>query len=226
MTGDISLLTNVNSVRGGYVVFAGDKGGFITGEGILSNGQVSFDKARYVKQLENNLLSVSHICDKQYKVLFDDSKCYILKEGVVIPEDWILLSAPRKQDLYVLNMATASTTSSTASCFMTKATEKDSILWHKRMGHLSIHKMNHLVHNNLVEGVTLKNFKLSDVCVSCKKGKQVKQSHKPKKYHSITVPLELLHMDLFDPVNRKSIAGDHYCLVIMMNFPDTLGCSF
>ncbi|KAD2392849.1 hypothetical protein E3N88_39826 [Mikania micrantha] len=198
--------------------FAGDKGGFITGEGILSNGQVSFDKVRYVKQLENNLLSVSQICDKQYKVLFDDSKCYILKEGVVIPEDWILLSAPRKQDLYVLNMATASTTSSTASCFMTKATEKDSILWHKRMGHLSLRKMNHLVHNNLVEGVTLKNFKLSDVCVSCKKGKQVKQSHKPKKYLSITVPLELLHMDLFGPVNRKSIAGDQYCLVITDEF--------
>ncbi|KAD5318304.1 hypothetical protein E3N88_18250 [Mikania micrantha] len=190
----------------------------MTGEGILSNGQVSFDKVRYVKQLENNLLSVSQICDKQYKVLFDDSKCYILKKGVVIPEDWILFSAPRKQDLYVLNMATASTTSSTASCFMTKATEKDSILWHKRMGHLSLRKMNHLVHNNLVEGVTLKNFKLSDVCVSCKKGKQTKQSHKPKKYHSITVPLELLHMDLFGPINRKSIAGDQYCLVVTDEF--------
>ncbi|KAD4586293.1 hypothetical protein E3N88_23894 [Mikania micrantha] len=214
MTGDISLLTNVNAVRGGYVAFARDKGGFITGEGILTNGQVSFDNVRYVKQLENNLLSVSQICDKEYKVLFDESKCYILKQGVKIPEDWILMSAPRKQDLYVLNMATASTTSSTASCFMTKATEKDSILWHKRMGHLSLRKMNHLVHNSLVEGVRLKNFKLSDICVSCKKGKQSKQPHKLKKFHSINVPLEILHMDLFGPVNRKSIAGDQYCLVI------------
>ncbi|KAD2393226.1 hypothetical protein E3N88_40203 [Mikania micrantha] len=179
MTGDISLLTNMNAVRGGYVSFA-----------------------------------VSQICDKEYKVLFDESKCYILKQGVKIPEDWILMSAPRKQDLYVLNMATASTTSSTASCFMTKATEKDSILWHKRIGHLSLRKMNHLVHNHLVEGVSLKNFKLSDICVSCKKGKQTKQSHKLKKFHSIKVPLELLHMDLFGPVNRKSIAGDQYCLVI------------
>ncbi|KAD3336888.1 hypothetical protein E3N88_32407 [Mikania micrantha] len=41
-----------------------------------------------------------------------------------------------------------------------------------------------------------------------------KMSHKPKKYHSINVPLELLHVDLFGPVNRKSIAGDQYCLVI------------
>ncbi|KAD4385770.1 hypothetical protein E3N88_25939 [Mikania micrantha] len=214
MTRNISLLSNVQSVHGGYVAFAGDKGGFITGEGILSNGQVSFDKVRYVKQLENNLLFVSQICGKNYKVLFDDSKCNILKQGVVIPKDWILMSAPRKQDLYVLNMAPALTTSSTASCFMSKATEKDSIIWHRRMGHLSLRKMNHLVQNNLVEGVSLKNFKLSDVCVSCKKGKQVKQSHKPKKYHSITVPLELLHMHLFGPVNRKSIARDQYCLVI------------
>ncbi|KAD2210649.1 hypothetical protein E3N88_41629 [Mikania micrantha] len=98
---DISLLNNVNSIRGGYVAFAGDKGGFITREGILSNGQVSFDKVRYVKQLENNLLSASQICDKKYRVLFDDSSCYILKQDVTIPEDWILMSAPRKQYLYV-----------------------------------------------------------------------------------------------------------------------------
>ncbi|KAD5802576.1 hypothetical protein E3N88_13936 [Mikania micrantha] len=116
--------TDTQAYPSGYVAFAGDKGGFITREGILSNGQVSFDKLRYVKQLENNLLSVSQICDKQYKVLFDDSSCYILKQGVTIPEDWILMSAPRKQDLYVLNMATASTTSSSASCFMTKQSHK------------------------------------------------------------------------------------------------------
>ncbi|KAD5802876.1 hypothetical protein E3N88_14236 [Mikania micrantha] len=125
ITRDISLLTNVMSIIGGYVAFVEDKGRFITGEGIISNGQVSFDKVKYVKQLENNLLSVSQICDKKYKVLFDDSSCYIPKQGITIPDDWILMLAPRKQDLHVLNMATASTTSSTASGFMSKATEKD-----------------------------------------------------------------------------------------------------
>ena len=32
MTGDMKLLYDVKSIRGGYVAFAGDKGGYITGE--------------------------------------------------------------------------------------------------------------------------------------------------------------------------------------------------
>jgi len=63
-------------------------------------------------------------------------------------------------------------------------------------------------------GVSLKNFKLSDHCVACKKGKQKKKSHPSKLLNSIDTPLERLHMDLFGPVNRASISGDWYCLVV------------
>ncbi|KAI3786627.1 hypothetical protein L1987_40450 [Smallanthus sonchifolius] len=214
MTGNLALLFDVRNIKGGYVSFAGDKCGFISAQGTLSNGAVSFEKVNFVKQLDNNLLSVSQICDKEFKVLFDDKHCYILKKEFMIPEDMVVMSAPRVNDLYILDMSQASSSVSTASCFVSKATEKDSILWHKRMGHLSLRKMNHLVHKNLVEGVTVKSFHLPDVCVSCKKGKQTKKSHKHKSQHSITIPLELLHMDLFGPINRKSIAGDLYCLVV------------
>ncbi|KAM0008735.1 hypothetical protein Hdeb2414_s0106g00796161 [Helianthus debilis subsp. tardiflorus] len=37
MTGDLRLLYDVRNIRGGYVAFAGDKGGYITGEGKISN---------------------------------------------------------------------------------------------------------------------------------------------------------------------------------------------
>ncbi|KAJ0855937.1 putative transcription factor interactor and regulator CCHC(Zn) family [Helianthus annuus] len=47
MTGDMKLLYDVKSIRGGYVAFAGDKGGYITGEGMISNGIVSFDKINF-----------------------------------------------------------------------------------------------------------------------------------------------------------------------------------
>jgi hypothetical protein len=49
MTGDIVLLNNVHSIHGGYVAFAGNKGGYITGEGTITNGNVTFDKVNYVK---------------------------------------------------------------------------------------------------------------------------------------------------------------------------------
>ncbi|KAI3808070.1 hypothetical protein L1987_24012 [Smallanthus sonchifolius] len=151
MTGNLALLFDVRNIKGGYVSFAGDKGGFISAQGTLSNGAVSFEKVNFVKQLDNNLLSVSQICDKEFKVLFYDKHCYILKKEFMIPEDMVVMSAPRVNDLYILDMSQASSSVSTASCFVSKSTEKDSILWHKRMGHLSLRKMNHLVHKNLVE---------------------------------------------------------------------------
>ncbi|KAJ0751831.1 hypothetical protein HanPI659440_Chr09g0317371 [Helianthus annuus] len=103
MTGDMRLLYDVKSIRGGYVAFAGDKGGYITGEGIVSNGVVSFDKITFVQQLDHNLLSVSQICDKKFSVHFDANGCYVLKPVFKILKDWILLSAPRVNDLYVLD---------------------------------------------------------------------------------------------------------------------------
>ncbi|KAJ0955343.1 putative RNA-directed DNA polymerase [Helianthus annuus] len=218
MIGDMKLLYDVKSIRGGYVAFAGDKGGYITGEGMISNGIVSFDKINFVQQLDHNLLSVSQICDKQFSVHFDANGCYVLNPGFKIPKEWILLSAPRINDLYVLDMSQAITTSAQATCFVSKATEKDSISWHGRMGHIHLRKMNHLVSNELVNGVPLKNFHLQDVCFSCQKGKQTKKKHPTKKINTVAVPLERLHMDLFGPLKHKSIRNDQYCLVIIDDY--------
>ena len=214
MTGNLSLLSSVKPFKGGKVAFAGDKGGSITGQGILTNGCVSFDRVNYVTELENNLLSISQISDKGYSAVFDNQECMILKTGFVVPKEWILMRAPRDRDLYVLDMSNASTTNNSEQCFVSKATEKESILWHRKMGHLHLRKMNHLVAQNLVEGVNAKGFHLSDDCIPCKKGKQIRKSHPTKLLNSINMPLERLHMDLFGPVNVKSIANDSYCLVV------------
>ncbi|KAM0034614.1 putative RNA-directed DNA polymerase [Helianthus debilis subsp. tardiflorus] len=214
MTGDLRLLYDVRNIRGGYVAFAGDKGGYITGEGKISNGIVCFDKINYVKQIDHNLLSVSQICDKKFTVHFDDAGCYVLKPGFKIPQEWILLSAPRVNDLYILDMSQAITTSAQVTCFVSKATEKESISWHRRMGHIHLRKMNHLVKNNLVNGVPVRSFHLQDICVSCQKGKQTKKSHPLKKINTVALPLERLHMDLFGPMKHKTIFGDAYCLVV------------
>ncbi|KAJ0555461.1 putative RNA-directed DNA polymerase [Helianthus annuus] len=214
MTGDLRLLYDVRNIRGGYVAFAGDKGGFITGEGSISNGIVCFDKINYVKQIDHNLLSVSQICDKKFTVHFDDAGCYVLKPGFKIPQEWILLSALRVNDLYILDMSQAITTSAQVTCFVSKATEKESISWHRRMGHIHLRKMNHLVKNNLVNGVPVRSFHLQDICVSCQKGKQTKKSHPLKKINTVSMPLERLHMDLFGPMKHKTTFGYAYCLVV------------
>ena len=63
MIGDLSLQFHIRNINGGYVAFAGNKGGYITMEGSVSNGIVSFERISYVKKIDYNLLSVSQICD-------------------------------------------------------------------------------------------------------------------------------------------------------------------
>ena len=188
ITGNLNLLSNVRNIQGGYVAFAGNSGGMITQEGEVSNGKITFERVNYCDKVDHNLLSVSQICDKKYTTVFNDKECMILKPGYVIPEDMIVMRSPRSNDIYVLNMNSPESRS-IETCFVSKATEKDSILWHRRMGHIHVRKMNYLMANDLVEGVTLKNFKLSDNCIACKKGKQKKKSHPSKVLNSIDTPL-------------------------------------
>ncbi|KAJ0879369.1 putative RNA-directed DNA polymerase [Helianthus annuus] len=226
MTGKTALLYNVRNFNGGYVGFAGNQGGRIIGEGTLSNGIVTFERVNYIAELENNLLSISQICDRMYTTHFTDKECLILKPGFVIPEEWIIMRAPRVNDLYVLDMSVATTTTGQAHCFVSRAMEKESQLWHRKMGHIHLRKMNHLVHNNLVTGVHVKGFHLEGKCISCVKGKQKKKSHPKKQVNSVSRPLERLHMDLFGPVNVKSITGDYYCLVVIDDYSRFLWVSF
>ncbi|KAJ0592715.1 putative RNA-directed DNA polymerase [Helianthus annuus] len=220
MTGTLALLYDVKSINGSYVGFAGNQGGRIVGRGMLSNGVISFEKVNYIIEGENNLLSILQICDKSFSVHFTKNECVVLKPGFKIPDEMVLLRAPRENDLYILDMSVATPTTHQKQCFVSKskAKEKETIMWHRKMGHIHVRKMIFLVHNDLVEGVNLKNFHLNDDCVACKKGKQTRKSHPPKILNSIRLPLERLHMDLFGPINVKSISGDLYCLVVTDDF--------
>ncbi|MFS7953253.1 putative RNA-directed DNA polymerase [Helianthus anomalus] len=226
MTGKTALLYDVRNFNGGYVGFAGNQGGRIISEGTLSNGIVTFERVNYIAELENNLLSISQICDRMYTTHFTDKECLILKPEFAIPEEWIIMREPRVNDLYVLDMSVATTTTGQAHCFVSRATEKESRLWHRKMGHIHLRKMNHLVHNDLVLGVHIKGFHLEGECISYVKGKQKKKSHPTKQVNSVLRPLERLRMDLFGPVNVKSITGDYYCLVITDDYSRFSSVSF
>ena len=104
MTGDISQLHDIQNFDGGYVNFAGDKGGRITKKGTVTNGTLCFEDVLYVEELQHSLLSVSQICDKNFTTFFDNKECLILKPGFVVPESWILMRTPRRGNSYFIDM--------------------------------------------------------------------------------------------------------------------------
>jgi hypothetical protein len=77
-----------------------------------------------------------------------------------------------------------------------------------------------------VLGLTDVCFVKDRPCAACQAGKQVGTTHPSKNVMTTSRPLEYLHMDLFGPIAYLSIRGSKYGLVIVDDFPASLGYSF
>ena len=216
MTGDISQLTDLTHHNGGYVSFAGGEKGKITQMGTISNGVLSFNKVNYVPELQHSLLSVSQICDKDFSAHFTKKECLILKPGVVIPEEWVLVRSERRNDAYIIDMN--HNIPENVTCLYSKINERTAMLWHRRLGHANAKNLNRIAKNELVRGLPVKDFITFEKCVACAQGKQHRQPHRTKLINTIDSLLQLLHMDLFGPVNVLSINRNSYCLVIIDDY--------
>ena len=115
----------------------------------------------------------------------------------------IALKGVRKGSLFVTYLD--STNKDGVCCFYTKASEEQSKLWHKKLSHLNFKAINTLVKKELVRDMPSLEFAQLEVCEACQKGKMKRSSHKSKTVNSISAPLQLIHMDLFGPVNVLSI---------------------
>ncbi|KAJ9554117.1 hypothetical protein OSB04_018162 [Centaurea solstitialis] len=206
MTGSKSVLSNYREERGPAVTFGGNGKGQTRGYGTLTNGVTTFKRVAYVEGLMHNLLSISQLCDKNHKVSFSKKKCKVKNR-----RKEVILTGVRQADIYIINM----NTSTDNFCFVSRASTDTNWLWHKRLSHLNFKTLNQLCINNLVVGLPDFRYTKVSLCSACEKGKQTRASFKSKQISSISSPLQLLHMDLFGPVNVQSIGGKKYTLVIV-----------
>ncbi|GJX13655.1 putative ribonuclease H-like domain-containing protein [Tanacetum coccineum] len=154
------------------------------------------------------------MCDKKNSVLFTDTGCFVLSPDFKLAdESQVLLKVPRKNNMYSVDMKNIVPKES-LTCLVAKATLDESMLWHRRLGHVNFKTINKLVKENLVRGLPSKHFENDQTCVACLKGKQHKASCNSKIQNSITHPLFMLHMDLFGPTFMSSVMNKKYCLVV------------
>ena len=212
MTGDSTLLTKFVERAGPSITFGDDSKGYTMGYGLISSENVIIESVALVDGLKHNLLSISQLCDRGNEVWFTKEACVISDKTT----GNILLTGNRKGNVYVADFN--STSSEEMTCLFSKACAEESWLWHKKLSHLNFKAMNLLVKKNLVRGLPKAEFTKDGLCDACQKGKQRKASFKSKTESSIDEPLQLLHMDLFGPVNIMSISKKKYCLVIVDDF--------
>ncbi|GJZ30427.1 putative ribonuclease H-like domain-containing protein [Tanacetum coccineum] len=185
MTGNKSFLTDYQDYDGGYVAFVGSYKG------------------------------VSHKCvTRKNSVLFTKTECLILSPDFKLPvENQLMLKIPKKDNMYSFDLKNVVPSKGLTS-LIAKATNDESNMWHRRLGHINFKTINKLVKGNLVRGLPSKIFENNHSCVACQKGKQHKASCKSKLVTSISQSLQILHMDLFGPTFVKSIMCKAYCLVV------------
>ncbi|KAI3771551.1 hypothetical protein L6452_02716 [Arctium lappa] len=206
MTGQKNLLANYKEEKGPSVTFAGNGKDYTKGFGVLNNGTTTFRRIAYVDGLKHNLLSISQLCDKDFKVCFTKKTCSVLdKSGKLALSDY------RLENVYVINM---DSTTIENICFLSKASSDVNWILHKRLFHLNLKTLNTLSSKQQVSALPQHSYAKESLCSACEKGKHSKASFKSNHMSSVTSPLQLLHMDLLGPVNIQFVAGKKYTLVI------------
>ncbi|GJT94427.1 putative ribonuclease H-like domain-containing protein [Tanacetum coccineum] len=159
MSGNIAHLSDFKEFDGGFVTFGGGaNGGRITGKGTIKTDKLDFEDVYFVKELKFNLFSVSQMCDKKNYVLFTDSECLVLSPNFKLPdESQVLLKIPRQNNMYSFDMKNI-VPKDGLTCLVAKATSEESMLWHRRLGHVNFKNINKLVKDNLVRDLPLKRY--------------------------------------------------------------------
>ncbi|GKA31808.1 putative ribonuclease H-like domain-containing protein [Tanacetum coccineum] len=189
MTGNKSYLTDYQDYDDGFVTFAvSSKGGKITSKGKIRTGKLDFKDVYFVKELKFNLFSVSQMCDRKNSVLFTESECVILSPEFKLPdESQVMLKILRKDNMYSLDLKNVVPTKG-LTCLFAKATNDESKMWHRRLGHINFKNINKLVKGNLVRGFPSKLFQNDHSCVACQKGNQHKATWIKREFSNARTP--------------------------------------
>nr|GEU62865.1 retrovirus-related Pol polyprotein from transposon TNT 1-94 [Tanacetum cinerariifolium] len=101
---------------------------------------------------------------------------------------------------------------------MFKATSTKSWLWHRRLSHLNFGTINQITSKDLVDGLSKFKYDKDHLCSACEQEKSKKASFPTKLVPSTESKLELIHMDLYEPMRVESINGKKYILLIFDDY--------
>lgn len=163
----------------------------------------------YVPKLNQNLLSVSQLASKGFSVSFSGSKCEVLSsEGKSIVE------GSKRGKLYVMELESIFENAGIAD-----GSEMDTVLLHRRLGHLSISGINQLMKANMIDGLSTDASDLKlPFCGHCTKGKLNREPF-PKDYTMKSTRIgEIIHSDVCGPFQVNSAGGCSFYVTFTDDF--------
>lgn len=166
-------------------------------------GKIRLKNVLYVPELCTNLISVGQVIKNGNRVVFNKNKCVIYNA-----RNDIIATASLVDEMYKLDCASIPSVllTATKSSDTAMVAKLDPALWHRRLGHVSLQKLEHI--RSAVNGMDFTK-KSPMECIDCSKGKQ---SRLPFKHEGTraTELLELVHSDVCGPMPVESIGRGLY----------------
>jgi transposase InsO family protein len=213
MTGERRMFTSFekNKCESDCITFGDNSQGQVLGfDKIAITTEHSISKVLLVESLDYNLLSVSQLCESDYNYLFTENGVTIFRRS----DGSFAFKGDLRGKLYLVD-------------FITKKVLLDRYLiakinmgwlWHRRLAHVKMRNLHKHQKDGHIIGLTNIIFEKDRPCDAYQARKQVGTHHHAKNSMTTTRLLELLHMDLFDPITYISIGGNKYGLVIIDNY--------
>jgi hypothetical protein len=200
-----------NDCESNYITFGDNsQGKDLDFDKIAITTKHSTSKVLLVESLNYNLLSVSQLYEMGYNCLFIDKGVRIFRKN----DGSFAFKSILRGKLYLVNFIPEEVEHD--RCLIAKT--NIGWLWHRRLAHIGMRNLHKLQKYGHILGLTNIVFEKDRPCGACQARKQVGAHHHANNIMKTTRPLEMLHMDLFDPVAYISIGGNKYGLVIVDDY--------
>ncbi|XP_052625020.1 uncharacterized protein LOC111912222 [Lactuca sativa] len=202
MTPHLSSFVSLSQVSSIYVKSASDTSMLVEGVGSVFVSHITLPDVYYIPKLTLNLASVSQSGNW---VFFSDSVCVIQDQHT----QKVIGIGRRVGELYVLEVLKVSAVAASSidlSSFCLSPLSYEFYLWHSRLGHVSVSRLNFLASSGV-----LGHLNSCDIfyCSGCK---LAKFSALPfnKSMSCSTAPFDIIHSDVWGPAPVSTKGGSTY----------------
>jgi len=181
----------------------------------LSSGfELTLSNVVYVPSMRRNLISISVLDKCGFMFVFGNNEVKISCNSSLIG------SGVLSDGLYLLNLDPNSIVQRQSDvCNIVRnkrgrVTESSSMLWHKRLGHISRKRMERLIKENILHSLDFSDF---DNCIDCIKGKLTAKIRKTSGSRKEGI-LQLIHTDICGPITPITLGGYRYFITFTDDF--------